>query len=83
MTYKREDDLLSNTLSVLHSQSDQTNTIAPTLRRIMYLLSIPCTQIPKTLAILVGGYKPETAWMIDHIERAKLYWKNKYFIVSS
>jgi hypothetical protein len=35
------------------------------------------------LAILVGGYKPEAAWMADHIELAKLNWKNKCFIVSS
>jgi hypothetical protein len=34
---KREEFLLSETLSFLHSQSDQINTIAPTLRRIMYL----------------------------------------------
>jgi hypothetical protein len=29
--------------------------------------------ILKVLAILVGEYKPEAAWMTDHIERAKLY----------
>jgi hypothetical protein len=32
---------------------------------------------------IVGVYKPEAARMIDHIERAKLHWKNICFIVSS
>jgi hypothetical protein len=30
--------------------------------------------------ILVGGYKPEVAWVTNH--RAKLHLKNKYLIVS-
>jgi hypothetical protein len=42
-------------------------------------------QFPKTLAILVGGYRPDAAWMTDHIERVKFHYKKVfyYLIVSA
>jgi hypothetical protein len=36
-------------------------------------------QLPKTLAILVDGYRPEAAWMTDHIERVKLHYKKVFY----
>ena len=82
MICKREIFLSLNILSFLHSHSDQIMATAPTLRIIMYLWSTPCSQFPKILATLLDGYKFEATWMTDHIERAKLHWKNKYLIVS-
>jgi hypothetical protein len=44
---------------------------APTLISTLNLWSTPLSQLPKILATLVGGYKVETMWMIDHIDLAK------------
>lgn len=79
---RREQFISLKTLLFLHSHSDHIMAIAPTLKRFMYLLSIPCNQFSKILTIIRGGYKPEAAWVIDHIDRAKLYWKNRCLIVS-
>jgi hypothetical protein len=35
------------------------------------------------LATLVGGYRLEAAWMIDHIDLAKRHWKKRCLMVSS
>jgi hypothetical protein len=76
---KEEDFLPLKTKLFLHSQSDQIKANAPTLMRILYLLSIPHGQLPNILATLLGGYKLEAIWMTDHIERAKLHWKEQVF----
>jgi hypothetical protein len=78
-----EEFLSLNTLSFLHSHSDQIKAIAPTLICFLNLRSIPLSQFPKILVMLHGGYKVEATWMTDHINLAKRHWKNKYFIVSS
>ena len=59
------------------------NSYRSHLITVLSLLSIPCSQLPKTLATDLGGYKLDAIWMADHIERAKLHSKNKCFIVSS
>jgi hypothetical protein len=56
---------------------------APTLISLLNLSWIPCSQLPKILATLVGGYKVEGTWMSDHIDLEKQQWKNKWLIVSS
>jgi hypothetical protein len=77
-----EEFLSLNTLSFLHSHSDQKKEIALTLICILNLLSIPFSQFPNILIILHGGNKVEATWMTDHIDLAKRYWKNKCLIVS-
>jgi hypothetical protein len=72
-----------NTLSFLHSQSDQIKAIAPTLICFLNLLFILLSQFPEMLVILCGGNKVEATWMTDHIDLAKRHWKNKCLIVSS
>jgi hypothetical protein len=83
ITCKMEEFLSLNTLTFLHSHSDQIKAIAPTLICFLNLLSIPLSQFPNILVILCGGNKVEATWMTDHIDLAKQYWKNKCFIDSS
>ena len=83
MTCKREQFLSLKTLSFLHSQSDHITAIAPTLIRSLNLCSTPLSQLPNKFAMLLGGYKLEPIWMIDHIELVKLHWKKRCLIVSS
>jgi hypothetical protein len=66
-----EEFLSLNTLSFLHSHSDQIKAIASTLICFLNLLSIPFNQFPKILVILDGGNKVEATWMTDHIDLAK------------
>jgi hypothetical protein len=80
---KMEEFLSLNTLSFLHSHSDQIKAIAPSLICFLNLLSIPLSQFPSILVILRGGNKVEATWITDHIDPAKWYWKNKCFIDSS
>jgi hypothetical protein len=59
------------TMSFLHIHSDHIMESSPILISILNLRSIPCSQFPKTLATLVGGYILEATWMMDHIDLAK------------
>jgi hypothetical protein len=79
----REIFLQLNTLSFLHSHSDQIMASASTLISILNLLSISCCQFLKILTTLIGGYKPDATWMTYHIDLAKRYWKKRCLIVSS
>jgi hypothetical protein len=65
-----EEFLSLNTLSFLHSHSDQIKAIAPTLICFLNLLLIPFNQFPKILVILHGRNKVEATWMTDHIDLA-------------
>jgi hypothetical protein len=66
-----EEFLSLNTLSLLYSHSDQIKAIAPTLICFLNLLSIPFSQLPKLLVILLGGNKVEATWMTDYRDLAK------------
>jgi hypothetical protein len=78
-----EEFLSLNTLSFLHSHTDQMKAIAATLICFLNLLSILFSQFPKILVILHGKNKVEATWIADHIDLAKQHWKNKYLIVLS
>jgi hypothetical protein len=67
-----EEFLSLNTLSFLHSHSDQIKVIALTLICFLNLLLIPFSQFPNILVILLGGSKVEATWMTDHIDLATL-----------
>jgi hypothetical protein len=61
-----------NTLSFLHIQSDKMMEIKLSHpNKYVKPMVHPMKPIPKILATLVGGYKVETMWMIDHIDLAK------------
>jgi hypothetical protein len=77
-----EEFLSLNTLSFLHSHSDQIKATAPTLICFLNLLSMPFSQFPNILVILRGVNKVEATWMTDHIDLVKRHLKNKCFIIS-
>jgi hypothetical protein len=69
-----------NTLSFLHSHTEQKTAIAPTLICFLNLRSISLSQLPKILVMLHGGYKVEATWMTDHIDLAKRHWKKSVLL---
>jgi hypothetical protein len=72
--YKRK-KLSSNTLSFIHSHSDQIMATAPTLIIFFKHMIHPFSPLPKIFATLRGSYKVEPIWITDHIDLAN--WKRK------
>ena len=74
---------IRKTLSFLYSQIDHITASAATLISCLNLTSTLFSQLSKIWAMLLGGYKVEPIWMIDHIEPENWHSKNKWLIVSS
>ena len=67
ITCRGEIFLPLKTKSFQHSQSDQIKAYALALISALNLFGIPSNQWPNILATLVGGYKFDVIWMIDHV----------------